>query len=209
MVRKALLGLSLVIFALSSQASASTMLFKLNNISGSSNTFNGVSFNGNTFWLRLSFTDAAANPNNTVSTSITGGQLYSVPPTPGAWGIDANFDVAGGSVLFGDNQPTFLGNRDFVSFTVNFANTQTLQFGSLFPVGTTSNNSINESNVYKFMRTNGTGVATFADFSSFGGGAGNVTAIPEPGSMAVLGLISCGLGGFAARRRLKKSQVSK
>lgn len=201
MLRKALLGLSLVIFALSSQVSASTMLFRISNISGNSNTMNGVSFNNNTFWLKVNFNDVAANPNNQVNSTITGGRLFSIPPTPGAWDTNAGYDVVGGSVAFGDNNP-FLG--DFVSFTVNFQNSQSLLFRSEFGSGTTSNNAISEENIYKFMRTNGTGNATLVGFGSFGGGGGTVTAIPEPSSMALLGLVSCGLGGYAARRRSKK-----
>lgn len=205
MVKKAVLGLFLAVFAMASQADAAAMLFKLTGFTGGS--FGSGTFDNSTFWLELNATDAPATAigGTAISTSLSG-RLFKVGPT---WASDdANWAINGGAA---NNKITFrdggAGFEDDLRFDVTFVNGQRLRFGYLYDDVVSQGNAITTSNMYKFIFDNNP-VANFENFSGFTPQGGDVTAIPEPGSMAVLGLMSAGLGGFVVRRRMKKTSAA-
>lgn len=193
MMRSMLLGLALAVVGLSATANAAAMSFR--------GAVNGGAYNGLTYDLNFSVTDAAAaGAGNVTTSSITGGSLVFSNAT--------TLTVSGGSVNFGDNiNFNFNPNRDVLGFIVNFSNAQTLRF-TYDAANSAVTNGVNLNNMYEFMYSfgpgspfPGNGYANLVDVSSFGGGTGSVQAVPEPASMGLLALVTLGAGGVAYRRR--------
>lgn len=200
MVKKALLGMFLALFAMVANADASTMLFRVSNMGGG--TFAGSPItSSDVFWLKLEFADVAASvPGTTVATSFdSSSRLYRV----GNWADDTTFwsvNTGASSISFSDFGGT---GPEILNFDVSFVNGQRLVYNYTKFVGTPGqNNEISSGNIWKFLNSLGNpnalvdGSLSTSNFDPAG-----VKAIPEPGSMALLGLLSSGLGFVAVRRR--------
>lgn len=198
-----MLGMFLALVAISAQAEAAAMLFKVSGSTGG--TFSGGSFTNSTFWLSLNVADnPVANPNGfRVSNTVTG-SLFRV----GNWATDPNFVVSSGSAIFGDNVGAPGFEQDSLRFVINFVGGSKLDFTFSADNSLGQTNEITKQNMYKFLYSINPPTTNAAWSGTFAPSGGTVTAIPEPGSMAVLGLVSCGLGGFVARRKMKKKEKS-
>ncbi len=195
-----MLGMLLAVFAMAAQADAAAMLFRVNNVGAAAGNFAGSTMVGETFWLKL---DVVANPatapTSTVTSSFTGtSRLYRV----GNWADDAAWGVNLGSSSVSFLDAGALTQQ--LAFNVTFTNGQKLNFLYSTAIGGGSlsqSNATDVKNMYKFINSLGNPNAGIAGSSSSGFSGAGVKAIPEPGSMAVLGLLSSGLGYVAVRRR--------
>lgn len=198
MVRKMMLGMFLALFAMAAQADAAAMLFKVTGITSGQNFGGSPIASGDTFWLKLNVTPQAASAGTAVTSFISGdSRLYRV----GNWADDLpGWGVAAGpnsNIIFGDFSP----GAQTLSFNVQFTNGAKLNFGYFAsPAFGGQTNEISVGNLYKFINATGNNPAGLAFGNTLSGAS--VTAIPEPSSMAALGLLTTGLG-FVARRRRK------
>ncbi len=127
-------------------------------------------------------------------------------PSPGTV-TGGSFVVSGGPgfVVTGGNATlTDAGASDTAAFVVNVlgptAGLLNMTFsGSDF----FSSNAINQVNFDKFVYGRPTTGVNIIDFGTFVGYSGTIQAIPEPGTMALMGLFSVG-GGYAAWRKKRR-----
>jgi hypothetical protein len=133
---------------------------------------------------------------------ITGGEFIITNPTTG---IPSTFDVTGRRIVLSQNA---VAGRDVAAFAVDLesgGNKGTLSFtyeGQL-PQGL----AVNEKNILAMVL--GRTTSFVLDFGDMNGGVytGNITGIPEPGSMAaLLGLVAG--GAYRLRRKRSEKQTS-